>query len=329
MRFDEFQDRLRALDGQRFEQFVFDILIATDCFRDVQLSVRVQHCEYDIVAIEKDALAGTPTAWYFEVKHWKRPVGVEVIHDVVYRFQQLKSHGVAVRFVLITSGVLTAGAINVASLHGVEVWDSSKLAQIAPTSLVEEYLGGSIDLPREELPEQKRASALISLLDSLAAGKAPALDYQRAVADTLEFLFCPALEPPAYEVTDAARRNRRDIILENYAPDGFWAYLRAQYRAEYIIVDAKNYAGPLKKQPVVEVAHYLKPYGCGMLAIITSRKGPGPSAEHAMREQWIGAGKMIIVVNDVEMKEMIRLRAEGGPPESVIRAKIAAFRMAL
>jgi len=291
--------------------------------------VRVEHCEYDIVAVEKDALAGTPTSWYFEVKHWKRPVGVEVVHEVAYRFQQLRSHGAVVRFVLVTSGVVTANALKVTSVQGIEVWDSPKLAQLAPARVVEEYLGESVDLPREELPEQKKAVRLSYLLDSLAQGKAPALDYQRAVADILEFLFCPPLEPPAYEVSDAARRNRRDIILENYAPDGFWAHLRTQYRAEYVVVDAKNYAGPLKKQPIVEVAHYLKPYGCGMFAIISSRKGPGPSAQHAMREQWIGAGKMIIVVSDIDIKEMIRIRAEGGPPESVIRAKIAAFRMSL
>lgn len=329
MRLDEFQDRLRALDWYQFEKFIFDLLRETGRFAEVRTSVVDAYSQYDIVATENDSLTGSPSTWYFEVKHWKRPIGISVVQDVAIRYTHLRDHRGTARFVLVTSGVLTRGALASATSLGIEVWDSTRLAHITPAKVVEEYLGESLDLPQEELPKQIKAESLLRLLDSLPAGKKAALDYQRAVADILEFLFCPPLEPPEYEVSDTAKRNRRDIILENYAPEGLWAHLRSQYSAEYIVVDAKNYSGLLKKQSVVDVAHYLKPYGCGMFAIISSRKGAGPSAEHAIREQWIGASKMIVVLDDADIKEMIRIRADGGLPESVIRAKIADFRMKL
>jgi len=75
----------------------------------------------------------------------------------------------------------------------------------------------------------------------------------------LEFLFCPPLELPRYEFSDADVRNRRDILFENPGADGFWAQIRGDYSAHYIVVDAKNYAKPAPKSSVLDIAHYLKP----------------------------------------------------------------------
>ena len=119
------------------------------------------------------------------------------------------------------------------------------------------------------------------------------------------------------------------MIFENSAVDGFWSQIRNTYSAHYVVADAKNYGAPLKKQPVLDIAHYLKPYGCGLFGLLVSRKGAGLSALHAIREQWIGGQKLIVVLSDSELEEMINIKADGGKPEEVIRKAIADFRMSL
>ena len=66
-----------------------------------------------------------------------------------------------------------------------------------------------------------------------------------------------------------------------------------------------------------------------MFGVLFCRKGAGEPAKHAIREQWIGGRKMIITVSDGDVEEMIRLKADGGSPEELLREKIAGFLMSL
>lgn len=86
---------------------------------------------------------------------------------------------------------------------------------------------------------------------------------------------------------------------------------------------------PLSERPVLDIAHYLKPYGCGMFALLVSRRGPDFGGSHAACEQWIGGNKMIVHLSDMHILEMLDLRAKGGEAQEVIRQQIADFRMSL
>jgi hypothetical protein len=97
------------------------------------------------------------------------------------------------------------------------------------------------------------------------------MTYQKLVGRTLEYLFCPPLKTPISELGDRPAVNRRDLILPNYAPDGFWKFMRDNYQADYIVVDAKNYRGEVKKKDALQVANYLKPHGAGLFGLIITR----------------------------------------------------------
>jgi hypothetical protein len=87
-------------------------------------------------------------------------------------------------------------------------------------------------------------------------------------------------------------------------------------------VDAKNYAEPIKKGPVLDVSHYLKRHDCGLFALLATRAGAAPSAQHAIREHWIAEQKMILVLNDADLKRMLALREDGADPAIVIRERL-------
>ena len=134
---------------------------------------------------------------------------------------------------------------------------------------------------------------------------------------------------PHTESSDATGVNRRDLILPNYVDHGFWYFLRQAYRADYIVIDAKNHKKAIGKRDVLQIANYLKPQGAGMFAVIASRKGAGPAGRVTIREQWMGNGKMIVSLQDEDMEEMLMGASTGGDATEVIGRLVEKFRLSM
>ena len=138
-------------------------------------------------------------------------------------------------------------------------------------------------LDRKSLEER-----LLQKLRTCHPGREDWADYQRLIGQVFQQLFCPPLELPHTESSDASAVNRRDFIFPNYVDHGFWSFLRQAYNADYIVIDAKNSKTAIRKTDVLQVANYLKPGGAGSFAIIASRKGAGRGGVSTIREQWGG-----------------------------------------
>jgi hypothetical protein len=325
----DFQDWLISIGGMRFERFVLNLIAGSGRFQRIQENPVIEGHQVDIEAWDISEIAGAEARWLFEIKH--RPtIPKDVMQHIalVGRIAVLSGIG-HTHFVLVIPGRLTAAASESARTSHIEVWDAAVLFKLATPEILSKYLGETSPVVDAPTLEENKGEALSESLRSLPTGRPHAEAYQRLSSEVLEFLFCPPLEAPRYEMPDAARRNRRDMIFENATIDGWWAFLRETYSAHYVVVDAKNYTLPLKKQPVLDIAHYLKAYGCGLFGMLVSRKGPGDAARHAIGEQWIGDKKMIVVLSDDDILEMLRMKVEGGRPEEVIRGRIAEFRMRL
>lgn len=330
MRIVDFQERLQALTPQAFEDFVFQVLRAQPDFLDVQQNVVVSGIQFDIVAYTYDAHISKKRLWLIEVTHMRTIALNKLLHDyqkgMVAQRQEPTS---LTQFVVVIAGALTDQARDYAQQQGLVIWDAAKLAELANPSLLQSWFKIEAGEKTVASTAASKSAALIEELQGIAPGKEAASRYQRFCADALEFLFVPPLEAPRYESSDEARRNRRDIVLENAADGGFWSFLRTQYMADYVVVDAKNYNNPIGKRPILDVAHYLKSYGCGLFAVLLTRSGASAAAEHARREQWIDARKMIAIFGDPELKSMLSVKGAGGAPEDLIRSHIAEFRLGL
>lgn len=327
MRLDHFQEALQTLTASEFEEFVAQLLMSSGRFEEVHLGPGSMDRGVDIEAIEVDPLSERPRRWVFQVKK-SRVVGVDVARYMKTIALDAQSKRPS-RVVLVAAGSITKGAREYLSRTGIQVWDSQKLAELVTPELVGHFFSTRPDAVSADTTTSQKTSAFQRALNATAPGRKDWASYQRLVADILEFLFCPPLELPRYELSDADARNRRDILFENPGGDGFWNQIRSDYSAHYIVVDAKNYSRPTPKSAVLNIAHYLKPYGCGLFALLISRHGPGGSAVHAIREQWIGGHKMIVHLEDASLGEMLELKASGGEPQEVVRRRIADFRMAL
>ena len=316
-----FHEQLDELEPIEFENLIFDIVRAKFSDSEVEKITGGKDLGFDIKGIENEV------EFLIEVKK-RRLVGADEIHKLGYLW---KSYNVSdnSNIILAVSGTLTSEAIEEAKNFNIEIWDVYKLYGLVSKDLQEKYFYKDTPTVKTETKEE----IYIKNLNEITAGgddwQKEWSKYQKLVSDILEHLFCPILESPRFEHSDLDNKNRRDIIFENSAEEGLWKHIRSKYIGDYIVVDAKNYKEPIKKRSIIELAHYLKPYGCGLFGIVISRKEESETAFHARKEQWIGNKKMIISLQDEDLIEMLKIKKKGGKPEELIRMKIADFRMKL
>lgn len=170
---------------------------------------------------------------------------------------------------------------------------------------------------------------LIEKLENTKSGKTEWNIYQKLLNEILSRLFCPPLSNPIYELSDEFRFNRRDFIMPNYSDNGFWAYIRDIYNADFIVIDAKNYTKKVQKKDILQICNYLKSHGAGLFGIIITRNGGDTSCFHTIKEMWAMQKKLIIILTDDDLKQMLNLKAVGNNPEDIIKQKIEQFRLSL
>ncbi|MEI2396722.1 MULTISPECIES: hypothetical protein [Paenibacillus] len=211
----------------------------------------------------------------------------------------------------------------------IQVWDIDYIATNfsrelyrMPDSIIKSYF-----LVFSNVHVSSFEQRLITDLEQCKPGKDDWSKYQRLIGKVLEEYFCPPLSKPICESRDATNSNRRDYILPNYSNEGFWKFIRDKYNADYIVIDAKNYSKKVSKKDILQIANYLKPFGAGLFGIIFSRNGGDSNGcFHTAREQWMLHGKMIIILDDYDMKSILKSPNKRGV-EEVISAKIQDFRL--
>lgn len=229
-------------------------------------------------------------------------------------------------------GRLSQASRSVFEEAGIEIWDIDYIA-----STFREQIRASdhsafqllFSLSGRHRQTWSPAEALLVRLHACPAGRTHWHEFQKIVRDALEMMFCPPLAHPLWESSDASGINRRDIILPNEAENGFWAFMRRRYGADYVVVDPKNYKGRVKKAQVLQIANYLKPHGTGTFAMIFTRNGEQRNSLLTRREQWSVYGKLIVLLDDDDLEAMILAHESGGDAHEVITRTIQEFRLSL
>ena len=231
---------------------------------------------------------------------------------------------------LVTPGTLSADYRKFLQGAGIDqVIDGEDLHRPENVPFISRFMNASRSGDPSEPVRSDPAEVLIRELRDTPAGQVDWSRYQKLCERFLAFLFCPPLEKPIYERTNLLRSDRRDIILPNYVTDSgnFWSQMRLLYLAHFVVVDAKNWSSPIDKGEILKIANYLQAHGAGRFGMVMSRKGADNGAEIALREHWRTDQKMIVVLDDADVVQMLLLRGSGGDPTRVIRQKIEDFRL--
>lgn len=278
-----------------------------------------QHSRADIIA-RRDGIT-----LIIECKN--RPLFSKEIDSVLLQFRRYSEHRPGTQLVLATPGKLAEIDANRIHAAGIELWDAEAIARIfarqipsGPPHLATAFSSSG--------KQETKAEALIRELRECSPGRLEWPIYQKLVGRVLEHLFCPPLNVPLSESPDESGANRRDFILANFAESGFWNHMRLRYAADFIVVDAKNYVGKIKKRDVLQIANYLRPHGAGMFGVIFSRAGGDQSARITAREQWAHYQKLILVLDDNKCIAMLNAAGAGGAA-AVLTREIQDFRLSM
>lgn len=176
---------------------------------------------------------------------------------------------------------------------------------------------------------------LLEQLQSIPAGKDGWKEYENLVYKILDHLFCTYKDPERRleysKIQDRTSHSSkiRDAVMDNFATKGFWRKVADRYKGDHIVFEFKNYTNSIKAEQILQTANYLTEIGCGLLGFIWTRQDINSSATQEIKYQWIYQGKMIICLNDTDIKLMLEEKKAGREPELIIKNKISELRRGL
>jgi len=223
----------------------------------------------------------------------------------------------------------------------VTVWDDSTLADLfaqhtqvrdAFSQLVEsqetiDKLFEGLLTPQPSL--DAKASALISALESVPLGKEGWRQYEDVCIEILNYAFIPPLRPPRIQSTTEDGLDRRDAIYSIGGGNDFWDNIRHEYRSRMVVAEFKNYSDPIGQTEVESLQQYLLPKAKRAFGLLCSRFPPSDNAFKARRRAWMIADNIILFLGDDDLKEAVRMAAEGIDPSEILDSQIDNFFVTL
>jgi len=121
---------------------------------------------------------------------------------------------------------------------------------------------------------------------------------------------------------------RREILYWNEAERSFWKYVRDEYRSPLVMFEVKN-VGALELAHINQTATYLGAR-LGLLGFVVTRNPPSDAVIRKMYSVYndspVMPRKVILVISDPDMRQMIEDRMAGRPATPYIQALYRSFR---
>lgn len=130
------------------------------------------------------------------------------------------------------------------------------------------------------------------------------------------------MQPQAYCCRSTLRR---DAIYAIRPGNHVWDALRTECRTRFIVAEFKNFEdGPGQKE-VESLQQYLFPKAMRSFGILCSRKLPSESALLARRRAWVETEKLIVMLSDEGMIDLVNAKDSGNDPAEIIDAQLEEF----
>lgn len=118
---------------------------------------------------------------------------------------------------------------------------------------------------------------------------------------------------------------KRDLIVpikyHQGLPD-FWKFIYTTLNNRYITFEFKNYKKPITQNEIFTTEKYLYLKALRSVAIIFTREGVDPNGEFAIHGAIRENGKFILVLNDNDIIEMLKISRDGGDATDYLFNKI-------
>ena len=164
----------------------------------------------------------------------------------------------------------------------------------------------------------------IDNLTSINTGKSSFKEYQNYCYNTQKYLFLDYLDLWEKQERTEENLNVFDLIckIKNNVVNEFYNTVEKYFNSKYIIFEFKNYEDKITQYEVCTTEKYLYATALRKVAIILTRKGINKNGYTMIKGILRENGKLIIVLDDEDIKEMIKLKEEGEDPTIILTNKL-------
>lgn len=179
-------------------------------------------------------------------------------------------------------------------------------------SIMEKELYFNIDLKQyKECIESNYG--YIERLETIIAGKKNAQQYEKFCVDILKYLFNDTLTLWEEQQKSNDDLFRFDLIckIKNNINNEFFNTIENYFSSKYIIFEFKNYIEEITQKEVYTTEKYLYKTALRTVAILLTRNGVDKNGIKAIKGTLRENGKLIIVLDDSDIKQMIYAKEHG------------------
>jgi hypothetical protein len=168
-------------------------------------------------------------------------------------------------------------------------------------------------------------NSLILELKNLPPGKDHWKKYEDTCIKILNYLFLNPLAPPKIQSRTEDGLDIRDAIYPIRPGNQYWDTLRIECRSRFMVAEFKNYTDSPSQKEVKSLQQYLYPKAMRSFGILCARKQANESALKQRRRAWVENEKLMIILSDQELIEMMKLKSSGEEPFELIDTQLEDF----
>lgn len=105
----------------------------------------------------------------------------------------------------------------------------------------------------------------------------------------------------------------------------FWDNLRNECRTRFVVGEFKNYKGAPGQKEVESIEQYLYKKAMRTFGILCSRLPASEPARKARRRAWVENDKLIVLLSDDDLKDILHARGYGEDPTEVLDTQLNSF----
>lgn len=282
-----------------------------------------------------DYIANSPTGKPFliQVKVYKKQLPASLIKHAINQLETGKNYYNIENFLLITTGFLSPKSkAEMQALPNLNIWDISVVE-----SLLDKHQSVKHDFYELEAKQgiikaklgsvpQITSSDLIKRLEQLSKGKKAWGEYEELCTEIITYIFVPPFNIPKIQSRSDDGLDIRDAIYPiGASANSFWQTLMSQCKTRSVVAEFKNYNTNPGQKAVESIQQYLYPKAMRSVGFLCSRFPYLNSAIKARRRAWLESDKLIVLLTDDDLKELILSKEAGNDPEEIINAQLDDF----
>ncbi len=315
--------------------YAFEDLVA-DLFNELGYSirreVRVAPVQIDIVAEKKGVLTAV------EVSLPRKSQAMYKLRAVVARLSSLEDGDLRP---LIVVGTDLTGAAKAWTLEqaNVEIWDLTKLREqmndfpsllsrlddLVHSRVAEE----TAQIDDENAVKKELDSFAQKLADHIKKDELSPKQYELLCMDVCKLLFSPDLYEFKRQAKTTDGGNQFDFICRIQAGNEFWDGVRNDFRTKAIIFECKNYSEKIGPDQIYSTERYLFAGALRTVCLLISRLGADEYAMRAAQGAMRESGKLIVLLSNSDLIEMLKLKPQDGAVENFLDKRIWDFIVSL